>query len=78
MAKNDCPKCGQSWAVHNGDGSCVEDGDTVRAVLEGRLREALQAHGAIDPGHIEDLVRELADQACSALGISEKEQREAW
>ncbi len=20
-----CPKCGQSFAVHNGDGSCVED-----------------------------------------------------
>jgi hypothetical protein len=20
-----CPKCHQSWAVHNGDGSCVKD-----------------------------------------------------
>lgn len=20
-----CPKCGSSWAVHNGDGSCVDD-----------------------------------------------------
>jgi hypothetical protein len=20
-----CPKCGQSWAVHNDDGSCVDD-----------------------------------------------------
>jgi len=59
--------------------SCDEDRNTVRAVLEGRLLEALQAHGAINPSKdIEDLVRELADEACSALGISEKEQQEPW
>ena len=20
-----CPKCGQAWIVHDGDGSCIED-----------------------------------------------------
>lgn len=20
-----CPKCGQNWVVHDGDGSCIED-----------------------------------------------------
>lgn len=59
--------------------SCDEDRDTVRAVLEGRLRETIQAHSTIDPSKdIEDLVQELADQACSALGIGEKDQSETW
>lgn len=26
MSRN-CPACGQSWAVHNDDGSCVNDAD---------------------------------------------------
>jgi len=32
--KNTCEKCGQSFANHNGDGSCVEDKDQVDESVE--------------------------------------------
>ena len=55
---------------------------TVRELLEDRLREVLLArtdlHAALLTDDFCDLIDELAEEACSALGISEKEQNEPW
>lgn len=34
-----CPKCGQNFAVHNDDGSCVEDDDLPRKEVRSWQRE---------------------------------------
>ncbi len=56
-------------------------GETVREVLERRLESVLddfEPSIMISVIVMGRLVRELADEACSALGISDKEQGECW
>lgn len=49
--------------------------DTIRDVLEQRIEGTIMAN---EDKKNDELVKELADIACSTLGISEKEQNEPW
>ena len=57
-----------------------QDFDTVRDVMEDRMRNLLRAHEGINLGEdaIYELACDIADEAFSVCGISAKEQEEPW
>lgn len=55
------------------------DCDSVRDVVEDRIRDVLAEHYKTDRLEVNvDLVATIADEVFSACGISEKEQDEPW
>lgn len=42
-----CPKCGQHWAVHNDDGSCVND-DELDKIVDKAFDDAEKRYDAGD------------------------------
>jgi hypothetical protein len=57
-------------------------GETVRDVLEDRILDVIvqckDLHHVLAVTALTLLIQQLADTACSALGISEKVQEELW
>ena len=54
-------------------------GNSVRDVMKDRVRDLLAEYHKIDLLEVDDdLVANLADEAFSVCGISEKEQDEPW
>jgi len=57
----------------------MTDNNTVRDVMKDRIRDLLAGYFRIDNLDVDaDLVANIADEAFSVTGISEKEQDEEW